>query len=180
MVIIICHLTKIPEFTKKSREILFRNKFWIDRKYHKTYACHRKKFVYNLFAMEEIITIIGPTGVGKTKLAIEIAEKLNGEIISADSRQVYKYLDIGTAKPTTEERKKAIFHLVDFLTPDEHYSCGSFARDAEHLIEEILNRNKLPIVCGGTGLYIKALFNPLHQLPQSNRELKSYFQSLLK
>ncbi len=130
--------------------------------------------------MEEIITIIGPTGVGKTKLAIEIAEKFNGEIISADSRQVYKYLNIGTAKPTTEERKKAIFHLVDFLTPDENYSCGSFARDAEHLIEEILNRNRLPIVCGGTGLYIKALFNPLHQLPQSNRELKSYFQNLWK
>jgi tRNA dimethylallyltransferase len=130
--------------------------------------------------MEEIITIIGPTGVGKTRLAIEFAEKFNGEIISADSRQVYKYLDIGTAKPTTEEREKVVFHLIDFLEPDEHYSCGSFARDAENVIEKVLSKKKLPIVCGGTGLYLKALFEPLHQLPESSKELKSYFQNLLR
>jgi len=144
------------------------------------WTCHCKKFVYNLSDMEEIITIIGPTGVGKTKLAIELADKFNGEIISADSRQVYKYLNIGTAKPTTEERKKAVFHLIDFLIPDENYSCGNFARDAEHLIEEILNRNKLPIVCGGTGLYIRALYNPLHQLPQADKNLKEKLQEVLK
>jgi len=130
--------------------------------------------------MSEIITIIGPTGVGKTRLAIELAEKFNGEIISADSRQVYKYLNIGTAKPTTEEREKAIFHLIDFLLPDEHYSCGNFARDAEHLIEEIIKRNKLPIVCGGTGLYIRALYDPLHQLPQADKNLKERLQQVLK
>jgi len=130
--------------------------------------------------MEEIITIVGPTGVGKTRLAIELAEKFNGEIISADSRQIYKYLNIGTAKPTSEERKKVVFHLIDFLTPDENYSCGNFARDAEHLIEEIQKRNKLPIVCGGTGLYIKALYNPLHQLPQADKNLKSKLQEVLK
>ncbi|MEO0137974.1 MAG: tRNA (adenosine(37)-N6)-dimethylallyltransferase MiaA [candidate division WOR-3 bacterium] len=130
--------------------------------------------------MREIITIIGPTAVGKTEIAIRIAEQFNGEIISADSRQVYKYLDIGTAKPTIEERKRVTFHLIDFLEPDQNYSCGQFARDAERLIEEILAKGKMPIVCGGTGLYIRALFNPLHQLPQADKELKERLQNLLK
>ncbi|MEO0206790.1 MAG: isopentenyl transferase family protein, partial [candidate division WOR-3 bacterium] len=118
--------------------------------------------------MREILTIIGPTAVGKTEIAIKIAEQFNGEIISADSRQVYKYLNIGTAKPTIEERKRVAFHLIDFLKPDQNYSCGQFARDAERLIEEILAKGKMPIVCGGTGLYIRALFNPLHQLPRAD------------
>ncbi|MCX7994979.1 MAG: tRNA (adenosine(37)-N6)-dimethylallyltransferase MiaA [candidate division WOR-3 bacterium] len=130
--------------------------------------------------MQEIITIIGPTGVGKTEVAIKIAEQFNGEIISADSRQVYKYLNIGTAKPTPEQRKRTVFHLIDFLEPDENYSCGNFARDAERLIEQIVAKGRLPIVCGGTGLYIRALFNPLHQLPQADKELKTRLQDMLK
>ncbi|MEO0185942.1 MAG: tRNA (adenosine(37)-N6)-dimethylallyltransferase MiaA, partial [candidate division WOR-3 bacterium] len=130
--------------------------------------------------MREILTIIGPTAVGKTEIAIKIAEQFNGEIISADSRQVYKYLNIGTAKPTIEERKRVAFHLIDFLEPDQNYSCGQFARDAERLIEEILAKGKMPIVCGGTGLYIRALFNPLHQLPRADKELKEQLQNMLK
>ncbi|MGB9720385.1 MAG: tRNA (adenosine(37)-N6)-dimethylallyltransferase MiaA [bacterium] len=130
--------------------------------------------------MQGIITIVGPTAIGKTRIAIETAEKFNGEIISADSRQVYKYLNIGTAKPTLEERKRVMFHLIDFLNPDENYSCGNFARDAELLVEKILQRNKVPIVCGGTGLYIRALYNPLHQLPQADKNLKEKLQEMLK
>lgn len=130
--------------------------------------------------MNRIITVVGPTAVGKTHLAIEIVRKYNGEIISADSRQIYKYLNIGTAKPDAEERKKALFHLIDFLEPDQHYSCGQFARDAEKLIEEIIARGRLPIICGGTGLYIRAIFNPLHHLPQSDKKIKERLEEMLK
>ncbi|MGQ9464649.1 MAG: tRNA (adenosine(37)-N6)-dimethylallyltransferase MiaA [bacterium] len=130
--------------------------------------------------MTRIITIVGPTAVGKTDLAIKIAERYNGEIISADSRQVYKYLNIGTAKPDAKERKRAVFHLIDFLEPDHNYSCGQFARDAGDLIEEIIARGRLPIVCGGTGLYIRSLFNPLHQLPQSDKKIKEKLMKIMQ
>lgn len=119
-----------------------------------------------------LVTIIGPTAVGKTKVAIEIAQKISGEIISADSRQIYKYLTIGTAKPSHRERREVTFHLIDFVEIDEHYSCGQFARDAGRIIEEIRKRKKIPLICGGTGLYIRALFKPLHGLPQSTRTSK--------
>lgn len=122
--------------------------------------------------LNRIVTIVGPTAVGKTKVAIEIAKRLSGEIISADSRQIYKYLTIGTAKPSHREQKEVAFHLIDFVEPDEYYSCGQFARDAERIIEEIKKRKKIPLLCGGTGLYIRALFKPLHRLPQSTRPLK--------
>jgi tRNA dimethylallyltransferase len=119
-----------------------------------------------------ILTIVGPTAVGKTSFAIRIAKKISGEIISADSRQIYKYLDIGTAKPTNKERKMVNFYLIDFVNPDDIYSCGQFARDAEAKIEYIKKKKKVPIICGGTGLYIKALFDPLHKLPESDKAIK--------
>ncbi len=122
--------------------------------------------------MMRILTIVGPTAAGKTKVAIEIAKKISAEIISADSRQIYKYLDIGTDKPTHKEQKKVKFHLIDFIHPDDNYSCGQFARDAEAKIEEIRTRGNVPLLCGGTGLYIRALFNPLHKLPESDKEVK--------
>ncbi len=127
-----------------------------------------------------ILTIVGPTAVGKTEIAMKIATRLSGEIISADSRQIYKYLDIGTAKPTEEQRRRLRFHLIDFIEPDDNYSCGQFARDAEEKIKEICKRNKTPIVCGGTGLYIRALFHPLDVLPQSNSETKDRLRAMLE
>ncbi|KPJ74254.1 hypothetical protein AMJ52_01360 [candidate division TA06 bacterium DG_78] len=130
--------------------------------------------------MNKILVIIGPTAVGKTKIAIKIAKKISGEIISADSRQIYQYLTIGTAKPTPEERQLIRFHLIDFVHPDDTYSCGQFGRDAEAKIGEVRKRNNIPIVCGGTGLYIKALFHPLHVLPQSDEKLKEKFTTILK
>jgi tRNA dimethylallyltransferase len=122
--------------------------------------------------MKTVITIVGPTAGGKTGLAIALAKMVDGEIVSADSRQIYKRLDIGTAKPTPAERRQAVFHLIDFIEPDAEYSCGQFGRDAEQRIRAILEKGKTPIMCGGTGLYVKALFDPLHPLPRSTRETK--------
>ncbi len=120
-----------------------------------------------------VLTIVGPTAVGKTTTAIDIAGRISGEIISADSRQIYQYLNIGTAKPTDKQRECVRFHLIDFIHPDDSYSCGQFARDAKVKIEEISARGNAPIVCGGTGLYIKALFSPLHRLPVTNKKIKA-------
>lgn len=128
----------------------------------------------------KILTIVGPTAVGKTDIAVEIAKKTGGEIISADSRQIYKYLNIGTAKPTSRQRKTVPFHLIDFIHPDDNYSCGQFARDAESKIKEVYSRGKIPIICGGTGLYIKALFHPLHKLPESDQRIKEKLIKIIK
>lgn len=106
---------------------------------------------------KDVIVICGPTASGKTKLGIELARKLNGEIISADSMQIYKDMDIGTAKPTPEERIMAVHHLVDFVSPDQRYSVADFKKDAVKTIEDIISRNKTPIIVGGTGLYINSL-----------------------
>lgn len=105
----------------------------------------------------KIIVICGPTASGKTGLGIELANKINGEIISCDSMQIYKDMDIGTAKPTEEERKMAKHYLVDFVKPNERYSVSNFKKDAEETIKEILNKGKQPILVGGTGLYINSL-----------------------
>jgi tRNA dimethylallyltransferase len=127
----------------------------------------------------KILTIVGPTAVGKTGLAIQVAKRVSGEIISADSRQIYRHLDIGTAKPNTRQRTVTKFHLIDFVEPDQEYSCGQFARDAVEKIDEIKKRKKIPIVCGGTGLYIKALFQPLDELPRSDKKYKDHITELL-
>jgi tRNA dimethylallyltransferase len=104
-----------------------------------------------------ILVIGGPTASGKTGIALELSKHLNIEIISADSRQVYKYLDIGTAKPSKEELAKVPHHFIDFLEPNEYFSAGLFENLAEKKILEIYSRNSLPVVVGGTGFYIKAL-----------------------
>jgi tRNA dimethylallyltransferase len=127
----------------------------------------------------KILTIVGPTAVGKTTIATEIAQRISGEIISADSRQIFKYLNIGTAKPTAKQRRTVKFHLIDFIEPDEDYSCGQFARDAEQRIAEIATKKKLPLICGGTGLYIKALFHPLDDLPRSDNKTKKIMNDML-
>jgi len=103
-----------------------------------------------------IIVITGPTAVGKTKMSVEIAKKLNGEIINADSTQVYKSLDIATAKIKEEEKDGITHHLFDIKDPQEDYTVFDYQKDARNLIEEILKKGKTPILVGGTGLYIKA------------------------
>ena len=104
-----------------------------------------------------VIAVVGPTASGKTKLAVELALRLDGEIISADSMQVYRHMDIATAKPTDEEKKDVPHHLMDFLDPSEDFSVARFCELAKPLIADIRGRGKLPIVAGGTGLYIDSL-----------------------
>lgn len=105
----------------------------------------------------KVIAVVGPTASGKTKLAIELAHKLNGEVISADSRLVYKGFDIASAKPTLEEREGIPHHLIDIVEPEFNYSAGNYVEDAKKAIEDIFSRGKTPIVAGGTGLYFRIL-----------------------
>ena len=106
--------------------------------------------------MEDIIVIVGPTGVGKTKLSIELAKKLDAEIINGDSVSIYKRLDIGSAKPSIEEREGIPHHLIDIRDVEEEYNVFEYQKDVRKLIEDITSRGKRVIIVGGTGLYIKA------------------------
>lgn len=105
----------------------------------------------------KVIIICGPTASGKTALSIELAKTINGEIVSCDSMQIYKDMDIGTAKPTAEEMQGIKHYLLDFIEPDKRYSVAEFKKDAEKAIEQILAKGKIPIVVGGTGLYVDSL-----------------------
>ena len=107
----------------------------------------------------QVISVVGPTASGKTRLAVELAKHFNGEIISADSMQIYQGMAIATAKPTQEEMQGIPHHLIDFLPPDQTYSVALFVRDAARCIEEITARGRLPIIAGGTGLYVDSLLN---------------------
>ncbi len=109
--------------------------------------------------MQNVIVIVGPTASGKTSLSIELAKHYNGEIISADSMQIYKYMDIGTAKPTTEEMQGIKHYLIDEVNPDEDFNVVKYTQLANHYIEEILKKGKQPIIVGGTGLYVSSLVN---------------------
>ncbi|HET7601354.1 MAG TPA: tRNA (adenosine(37)-N6)-dimethylallyltransferase MiaA [Gemmatimonadales bacterium] len=113
----------------------------------------------------KVPVILGPTGVGKTAVALALARHWPLEVVSADSRQVYRRLDIGTAKPTRKERLRVPHHGLDQVEPGERYSAGRFARDADAWVREIRIRNKLPVVVGGTGLYVKALADGLFLEP---------------
>ena len=106
--------------------------------------------------MKDIIVIVGPTGIGKTKLSIELAKKLDAEIINGDSVSIYRKLDIGSAKPTIKEREGIVHHLIDIKDVDEDYTVFDYQKDVRNLINEINSRKKRIIIVGGTGLYIKA------------------------
>ena len=107
--------------------------------------------------MKRLIAIVGPTGIGKTRLAVKLAAKFTGEIISADSRQVYRFMDIGTAKPTPEEMMQVPHHLIGIIDPDEEFNLALFQQQAYKAIEDVHQSGKLPFLVGGTGLYIKAI-----------------------
>ena len=107
--------------------------------------------------MEKVIVIAGPTASGKTSLSIELAKKIDGEIVSADSMQIYKDMDIGTAKVTKEEMQGIKHYLVDFIEPTKRYTVSDFKKDSISAIKKILSKGKTPIVVGGTGLYVNSL-----------------------
>ncbi len=108
-----------------------------------------------------VVVIVGPTASGKTRLSIELAKKFNGEIVSADSMQIYRRMDIGTAKPTEEERCGIVHHLMDFLEPTEEYALKQYLEDADRCVNDIISRGKLPILVGGTGLYVSSFMQNL-------------------
>jgi tRNA dimethylallyltransferase len=134
--------------------------------------------------MKSPIFIAGPTAVGKSEISLLLAEKISGEIIAADSMQVYRGLDIGTAKPSPAERARVPHHLIDICDLTENFDAAQFIRFAQKAVEEIQLQNKVPIFCGGTGLYFKAFLSGLGEAPATNPELRAEleatsFESLL-
>ncbi|MFC1848055.1 tRNA (adenosine(37)-N6)-dimethylallyltransferase MiaA, partial [Chloroflexota bacterium] len=132
--------------------------------------------------MNSLVTIVGPTAVGKSSLALELSQALSGEIINADSRQVYRYMDIGTAKPTMEERGQIAHHLVDVVYPDQQFNLALYQPTAREAIQSVQNRGNLPFLVGGSGLYVWALVEgwsipPVPPDPAMRRELEARVQS---
>ena len=127
-----------------------------------------------------VLVIVGPTASGKSLLALEIAAGTPSEIISADSRQIYKHLTIGTAKPTADELRRVKHHFVDEILPDAHFNAGEFGIKGRKLIQEIVARKELPIVVGGTGLYIRALIDGLFSGPGREADLREELETRLE
>lgn len=125
-----------------------------------------------LIEKQKIIVIQGPTGVGKTAVALGLSEKLPIEIINADSMQFYRYMDIGTSKPTPEEQKAVPHHLFSIVNPDESFNAAQFMQRGRQAADEILSRDRIPVVVGGTGLYIKALTKGLFAVPEGYENLR--------
>ncbi|RMG69452.1 MAG: tRNA (adenosine(37)-N6)-dimethylallyltransferase MiaA [Nitrospirae bacterium] len=121
----------------------------------------------------DVIILLGPTSVGKTSLSIKIAQALDTEIISADSMQIYRGMDIGTAKPSREELSMVRHHMIDIVEPSERYSVGRYVEEVVPIIEELHRRGKIPLIVGGTGLYIKALTRGLFSAPEADQELRN-------
>ncbi|MEN3013804.1 MAG: tRNA (adenosine(37)-N6)-dimethylallyltransferase MiaA [Endomicrobiia bacterium] len=138
--------------------------------------------------MKKIVVLLGPTGTGKTEITVLLNQKLPLEVISADSRQVYRYLSIGTNKPQGKWEKinneklfiynNTIHYLVDFLEPTLYYDAGSFYEDAKKIIEKIFLKNKIPIIAGGTGLYIKTITDGISDLPKRKTEIREHLIQL--
>jgi tRNA dimethylallyltransferase len=125
-----------------------------------------------LSKMQLVPFLVGPTGVGKTEISIQIAQNISVEIISADSRQIYKFLNIGTAKPPPEILMKIPHHFIDYLSPDEYFSAGMYGREARSIINQILERKVIPLVVGGSGFYIQALIDGLSEIDISDHTIR--------
>jgi tRNA dimethylallyltransferase len=130
--------------------------------------------------MRRILVLVGPTASGKTDISLVLAEMLNGEILSADSRQVYKFLDIGTAKPTREQRARIRHYFVDELTPDQEFSAGEFGARGREAIDEIFRRGKVPIVVGGSGLYVQSLTDGIFEGPGADKDIREILERRLQ
>jgi len=125
-----------------------------------------------------LIAIVGPTGSGKTALSIEIAQRFGGEIVNCDSVAIYREFEIGTAKPSAEERARAPHHLIDILDPEQQMTAGEYARVGRETLEQIKARGKMPIVVGGTGFYLRALLEGLFEGPERSEELRARLRDI--
>ena len=125
-----------------------------------------------------LVIINSPTATGKTQLAVNLALEFGGEIISADSMQVYRYLDIGTAKPTMEERRGIRHHLIDIVNPDEEFNAALFAESARKIISELSEKRTPVFVVGGTGLYIRALLKGIIDTPDVDEKIRNHYRML--
>ena len=127
-----------------------------------------------------LLVVVGPTASGKTKLAIELALKYNTEIVSADSRQIYKDLIIGTAQPTIQEQRLVKHHLVNFVDLDAVYSVADYEKDASRILNMLFNKHDVVVMCGGTGLYINAVCFGIDEIPDISQDKRNYVRSLYK
>ncbi len=123
--------------------------------------------------MKKVILLLGPTCVGKTAVSLLLAKTLHTEIISADSMQIYRHMDIGTAKPSVEEQRLIRHHMIDIVEPWDFYSTGQYIEDVQSVISALHNRKKIPLVAGGTGLYIKAMTRGLFHGPSADWEMRN-------
>lgn len=126
---------------------------------------------------QRLLVIAGPTASGKSALALEVAERAGGELVSADSQQVYRHFDIGTAKPSAEELARVPHHLVSVAEPHEQFSAARWAAEADAVIEDIVSRGKVPIVVGGTGLYLRFLLHGTVPAPPADKELRAALEA---
>ncbi len=119
-----------------------------------------------------LLVIVGPTAVGKTKVSVELAERIGGEIVSADSRQVYRFMDIGTAKPAPTDMRRIPHHMIDVINPDEEYTAADYSRGAHAAIKSIFEKGRIPIMVGGSGLYIRAVIDGIFPGPGSDTKIR--------
>ncbi|MGQ9610659.1 MAG: tRNA (adenosine(37)-N6)-dimethylallyltransferase MiaA [bacterium] len=127
-----------------------------------------------------LLCILGPTAVGKTELALRIAQRINGEIVSVDSRQIYREMDIGTAKPTTEQLKLIPHHVINCIMPDEYFSAADYQRAADKAIQKIQEDGKVPMLVGGSGMYFRAVVDGLFQGPEADNEIRQCLRQQAK
>jgi tRNA dimethylallyltransferase len=130
--------------------------------------------------LTKILILLGPTASGKTSLSLLVGPKINAEIISADSRQIYKYLDIGTAKPTRHQRAQIVHHCVDMLEPDRDYNAGDFGKEGRAAVADIFGRGRVPFVVGGSGLYIRSLIDGFFDGPGADPDIRRQLAERLR
>jgi tRNA dimethylallyltransferase len=125
-----------------------------------------------------VFCLVGPTAVGKTQVAVRVMEEVGGTIVSADARQVYRFLDVGTSKPAPELRQRVSFAMIDLITPDQRYSAADFARDARSVVQDLQGKGIPFMLVGGAGLYLKALFQPFFELPHGTEAAREALTQL--
>lgn len=126
-----------------------------------------------------LVAVVGPTAAGKTELGIALAERFNGEVVSVDSMQIYRWMDIGTAKPSPDQLSAVPHHLIDIINPDQEYNAGLFATDADRVIQQLVRERKTAILVGGTGLYLRALIHGIIVVPPVPQHIREEVRTMM-